>query len=193
MERLGNKFETFATLAFSGATFPFWAFAIFAVQTTYTAIHPLIQYAVAVFFTGLLPTSIIYYSYKKGRIDINYSDRIKRKKFYALVELFYSAAALILIYLNAHDLAYLAVCYAVVNIAMFAINWKWKISAHTAGSAGPATAAVLVFGPVWAVLYFIPLFFIYLRHKQKAHTYAQLAAGIAVAVVVTYLTFLVFY
>jgi len=79
----------------------------------------------------------------------------------------------------------IALAYLCVGTAAFAITVGWKISAHTAGVAGPTTALAFVLG-VWMLPpYALSVVIIWARVELGAHTFGQADAGMLVAVVVT--------
>jgi membrane-associated phospholipid phosphatase len=87
----------------------------------------------------------------------------------------------------------MALAYLCVGLAMCLITLGWKISAHTAGIAGPTTALVLVFGIWVAPLYSLSILMVWARVKLCAHTPNQAVAGLIVAITITGIVFLLFY
>lgn len=149
------------------------------------------------FITAALPALVIFALIKAGKVsDAAISDRTQRTVPYTVAILCYGAAAW---YVNAlqapHWLTGFFVGAGLTALLSLVITHWWKISAHTAGTAG-ATAAlywmavhgllgdagmtvtcivIAVTGAVaWARLY--------LNH----HTPAQVLAGAAMAALVTY-------
>jgi len=86
-----------------------------------------------------------------------------------------------------------AFAYVCVTLATFLITFVWKISAHTAGIAGPTTALVFVFGTWILPLYVLSILMIWSRVKFRAHTLTQAVAGMIVAVTITALVYAVLY
>ena len=79
--------------------------------------------------------------------------------------------------------------YVFVTSAVFIINLFWKISAHSAGVAGPTTALVYVFGPSLIPLYVLTLLVMWVRLKIKVHNLKQLIAGALIAIFITSLVY----
>lgn len=83
--------------------------------------------------------------------------------------------------------------YLCVASATFVITVLWKISAHTAGIAGPSTALVFVFGACALPLYLLAILMVWSRVKLGAHTLDQAVAGVIVAIGIASLVYYVFY
>jgi membrane-associated phospholipid phosphatase len=79
----------------------------------------------------------------------------------------------------------IALAYLCVASTTFMITLVWKISAHTAGVAGPITALVFVFGPSVLPLHILSVVMVWSRVKLGAHTLTQAVAGVLVAIAVT--------
>lgn len=142
--------------------------------------------AIGIFFFSAIPTLTALYFYKKGVVDIEISERKKRTPIYLASIASQILAALVFYALEAKIMFILSIAYVAVTAVVLIINTQWKVSAHTSGMAGPATALYMVFGPTAlpAFLFLIPVFA--LRLKLKAHDIWQLIAGAAVSTAVTY-------
>ena len=138
------------------------------------------------FFLFLIPlASILYF----GKRDIHFEKRETRTAPYILSIIGYVAASIVFWLLGSEVLFLLSLSYNLVTIAITVVNLFWKVSAHTAGVAGPITALVFMFGMGWATLYLLlPIVFID-RIMLKAHSLLQLAAGTLMSVVITILTY----
>lgn len=188
-----KRWEKAITSLSSAIVFSFWACLVFVLSTSDTSLPKIYQLAVGWVFLGILPFLLVYYLYRKGIVGINVSSREMRPVFYGFSIFSYGLSAFIFRYFGVHDLFFLSMCYVVVTSTVLVFNFWTKISAHTSGSSGPITAISLVFGYEWMVLYLIPLYLVYLRHKQGAHNYLQLVLGIVIAVTMTFFTYLTFY
>lgn len=188
-----EKWEKAVTSLSSAIVFSFWTCLVFVLLTSDTSLPKVYQLIVGWVFIGILPFLLVYYLYRKGIVDLNVSDRRMRPIFYGFSIVSYGFGAFLFRYFGVHDLFFLSMCYILVTATVFAFNFWTKISAHTSGSAGPITAISMAFGYEWMFLYVIPLYLVYLRRKQGAHTYFQLVLGIAVAITMTFLTYLAFY
>lgn len=152
-------------------------------------ITPLSSFLLAGVLFSLLPgMSILYYS-RKGRVDVELSERESRTRFYLLAVILQLIAAIIF-YTFRHNLMFVtSIAYAVVTTLMMVINLKWKISAHSSGIAGPVTALYVVYGNIALPLYLLLIPIFILRYKVKAHTIWQLIGGSILSIIVTYTIF----
>ncbi len=141
----------------------------------------------------LAPFLPVAYSARTGRTDLDVSDVSKRAPLYVPGIVSYVGAALVFLTLDNKIMFVIAFAYVCVTLATFLITLVWKISAHTAGIAGPTTALVFVFG-LWVLpLYVLSILMIWSRVKLRAHTPTQAVAGIVVAITITSLVYAVFY
>jgi len=136
-------------------------------------------------FLLVLPGLPLVYSARRGHTDLDVTDRHKRTPFYAIALASYAAGTATFWLLGAHTLAVLCAAYLAVTAAVTIINLFWKISAHAAGVAGPATALVYVFGLYGAPAFLFTPLVMWVRLRLRAHTLGQLVAGALVAIAVT--------
>jgi membrane-associated phospholipid phosphatase len=87
----------------------------------------------------------------------------------------------------------IALAYLCVASTTSVITLVWKISAHTAGVAGPVTALVFVFGHWLLSLHVLSVMMVWSRVKLRAHTLTQAVAGVLVAIAVTSCVYFLFY
>jgi len=137
------------------------------------------------FFPGI---AILYFS-KKGKVDIELSQRKSRTKFYIIGIAFQIIAAVIYYHFSNKLMFITAIAYALASAILMVINFKWKISAHTSGIAGPVTALITVYGNIALPLYLLLIPVFILRYKVKAHNIWQLIGGTIVGITVTYLIY----
>lgn len=149
--------------------------------------------ALGIVFLSVVPTLTALHFHRKGVVDIEVSERKKRTPIYAVALGSQILAAFVFYVLAAKLMYVLSLAYIAVTAAILLINMKWKISAHTAGIAGPATALYMVFGDVAlpAFLFLVPVFA--LRLKLKAHDAWQLIAGAIISAAVTYAVYVLWY
>ena len=81
----------------------------------------------------------------------------------------------------------LTLCYAINTTVMAVITQRWKISAHAAGAALPATALYAVFGTAALVFAVVVPMVCWARVKVKMHTVAQVSAGALLGTLLTWL------
>jgi len=95
---------------------------------------------------------------------------------------------LVLLLLHApQSLLLLSLIYAVNSAVMAIITQRWKISAHAAGAAMPATALFAVFGAAALAFAVIVPVVCWARVKVKMHTVAQVSAGALLGTALTWL------
>lgn len=141
----------------------------------------------------IFPFLPVIYSAKRGKTDLDVSEVEKRVPLYGLGLLGYALGAMVFLVLGNWLMSVMALAYLCVGMNMLLITLAWKISAHTAGVAGPTTALVFLFGTWILPLYLLSLWMIWARVRLRAHTLSQAVAGMLVAILVTSLVFMAFY
>lgn len=139
------------------------------------------------------PLVPVAYNAKRGRGDLDVSHASQRIPLYGLGLASYAAGAVVFSIFGNWVMFVMALAYLCVGSTMLAITLAWKISAHTAGIAGPTTALVFVFGTWIMPLYALSIIMVWSTVKLRAHTVAQAVAGLIVAIAVTSVVYLVFY
>ena len=168
-------------------------FSWFSPIGTGPVMTPLSSAAIGILTLCIAPFVPVAYSARTGRTDLDVSDVSKRAPLYVPGLVSYAAGALVFFTLNNEIMFLIALAYVCVTLATFLITLVWKISAHTAGIAGPTTALVFVFGTRILPLYALSILMIWSRVKLRAHTLTQAVAGIVVAITITSLVYAVFY
>ncbi len=182
------------TILASAAFIPAYVSLIFSFfPPTYSPLDPITSSIIAIIFLTLIPFGFIIYSAKVKKHDALDPPLKERTYIYFACWGSFIIATLIFGYLNAHVMFLISLAYVTVTITQVTINLFWKISAHTSGLAGPITALAYVYGFYLISLYLLILPVAYLRYRDKVHTISQLVAGAVVAIIVTFLTYAVFY
>jgi membrane-associated phospholipid phosphatase len=148
-------------------------------------LSPFLSAAIGLATLCILPFLPIAYGVRTGEIDLDVSDLKKRVPLYLPGLAWYAIGASVFWILNSKIMFVIALAYLCVASATFTITLVWKISAHTAGVAGPITALVFVFGPSVLPLHVLSLVMVWSRVKLGAHTLNQAVAGVLVAIAVT--------
>ncbi|MBN2154246.1 MAG: hypothetical protein JW839_22515 [Candidatus Lokiarchaeota archaeon] len=152
----------------------------------------LITFLVMVFGPG----AILVYGMKTGRIDFDVTEQKVRTPYYLLIECCYASGMLVFapFALPSWVIFNVSLVSVMLNGLCLLINFKWKISAHAAGAAGPATGIALVFG-WWTLLITAPtvVAVIWSRWYLKKHTPGQLVGGTLLAIAVYGLVFSLLY
>ena len=120
-----------------------------------------------------------------GKITIDVTDRRDRPLLYFAAILVYLAGAVITWFFMDYAMMILAIAYAAVTSAIALISLFWKVSAHSAGVAGPITGIIWVFGPLFLPLWLLAGLVAWARWREGLHDFAQLLVGIITAILVT--------
>ena len=161
--------------------------AILLAFGTRQVFSPWLVFLVAFLVMVFGPAAVLVAGMKLGKIDFDVSDQKSRTAFYLIIEGFYMAGTIIFSSLAMPSWAMfnIGIVSVLLNGLLLVINFKWKISAHAAGAAGPTTGIAFIFG-WWTLIITIPcvLAVIWSRLYLKKHTAGQLMAGTAFAVLV---------
>ena len=141
---------------------------------------------IGLIFLVLIPMGSVYYFNKK---DIDVRKKEERTRLYLISIVSYLTSSAIFWILNSHVMFVISVAYVFVSSSVSIINIFWKISAHSAGVAGPTTALVYVFGANLIPLYVLTLLVFWIRLKIKAHNILQLVTGAIIAIFITSLVY----
>lgn len=173
----------FVPPSFTILIFTFFAFYL---ETELAKIASTLVVAYSLGFAA--PITLFFILRKKHLIvDSDASLKEERTLPFLIAVLFYLAGLIILILFQVSMISIAFwFCYISNTIITIFINKYWKISAHAMGAAGPFAALTFLFG--LNAIYF--LLFVLLvgwsRIKLKCHTITQVAAGICLAFISTY-------
>lgn len=146
---------------------------------------PLSCAAIGIATMVLLPGIPLVYALWKGIISFNRTEKEKRQVFYAIGLMGYGLASVIFAYYSSTIMLLLALSYFLVTLACALVNFKWKISVHTAGIGGPATSFTYIYGPVGSLSFILVAALIWARVKLEAHTLPQAVAGAVLSSLIT--------
>jgi membrane-associated phospholipid phosphatase len=142
---------------------------------------------------SVAPFAAVVYGVRTRRTDLDISDRRKRSTFYAM-SLFAYAVGVAVFWATGNRIMFvLSMAYLCVGFAMMLVTFAWKISAHTAATAGMATAFSLVLGWWMLPVYVLAAVTIWARVKLSAHTFLQALAGAVASTAITGLVFACLY
>ena len=135
----------------------------------------------------------VAYSVRTRRTDLDISDRNKRASVYVISVIAYAVGVVVFWATDNKIMFVLSVAYFCVGFALMMITFVWKISGHTAATAGMATALWLVFG-VWMLpVSVLVVLTVWARVRLGAHTILQALAGAILSIVMTAFVFLALY
>ena len=178
---------------FSMAAIVSVAFSWFSPNGIGPVMTPLSSAAIGILTLCVAPFVPVAYSARSGRTDLDISDVKKRAPLYGIGLVGYALGTAAFYAFNNRLMFLMGLAYLCVGSAMFLITLLWKISAHTAGIAGPTTALVLVFGAWIVPLYALSILMVWSRVKLRAHTLSQAISGMIVAITITILVFSAYY
>ena len=157
-------------------------------------LNPFVAIFIGLFFLSIFPASLIIYLCKKGVVDLYVSDRKMRAPLYAVIIGGYIVASAIFFVTDCKIMFVITMAYICTTSVATIANLLTKVSAHSAGAAGPLSALIYVFG-----ISALPLFVLFVpivtwsRLKLDAHTSTQLIEGIAIALIITFLVYAMLY
>ena len=146
-----------------------------------------------ILFLSIVPTAAVLYFYNRGVVDIEVSQRKLRTPLYAIGIGSQILATIVFYIVNSKIMFVTSVAFLSATILLLLINFRWKISAHASGIAGPVTALFMVFGPNVLPLYLLLLPVFLQRLKLNVHTLGQLVGGTIVSVIVAYIVYGILY
>jgi len=192
-----QKIADMISYLLSPTTIGFYVIVLFVLFSEKTkqidpSVLPMIL-AIGLIFLCIVPVVGILYFTKIGTIDIWVSERRTRPPFYLIAIVGYLIASILFYSINAHDFFVLSVAYCGVTITVLLVNFKTKISSHSAGLTGPFTAVLFVLGPIALILFILLPVVIWARLHLKAHTFSQLMLGSIIGSLITSATYLVLY
>jgi hypothetical protein len=145
------------------------------------------------FLMVILPAAPIVYEAMKGRIDLDVSEQAMRTRFFLAAILFYIAAYGIYSVLECRVMAVLALAYVTVTIGIMIITWWSKVSVHCAGVGGPGTAIIIVYGVLGLPVILVWIAVVWSRPVLRQHTLKQAVIGLVAAVIITCVTYIMFW
>ena len=184
-----NHLARIVSILFVPPSFTLLLFTYFAFIYESEFAKRIILLTVAFTFGFTFHVILFFYLKKKGKL-VDYDASIKEERTfpYLISTLIYicGLAILLLYEINIISTAFWF-CYISNTILIMIINKSWKMSAHTMGASGPLAA--LCFASGWQSLLFLPLVILigWSRLQRKVHTLAQVAAGVLVGFISTYL------
>jgi membrane-associated phospholipid phosphatase len=133
---------------------------------------------ISIFFAGVMPIIISLLWIKNKKIEIDMPKREDRPYPLLMVSLSYLVGAALLYAFQAPPITtVLMFCYFSNTIIVLLISLFWKISIHSMGVAGPATAMIYVFGYAGLIFALIVPLVMWSRTYLKRHTLSQVMVG----------------
>lgn len=133
---------------------------------------------ICLIFTSVASMAIILIWAKKLNTDKDISNREDRPIPLIVGSVCYFIGFLVLLLIDAPPIiTYLLLCYTCNTLIVMLISTQWKISIHTTGLIGPASALILVLGKWGIFLGLLLPIVIWSRVTLKKHTMAQAVVG----------------
>lgn len=145
----------------------------------------------AVLFCSVVPYGIIYLGVRRGRLTdhhIGVREQRRMPLVYGLLSVVIGLGVLIR-FGAPPPLVVMVVVLFVVGVMITVINQVWKLSAHTAVSAGSAAVLTLVFGPALLVSFLVVALVAWSRVRLRDHTVGQVVTGAVAGVLIAAPTF----
>lgn len=142
-------------------------------------------FLLGLFFIVIGPILPLVIMVALGKLTFDVRNRRDRPLLYLAAILVYSAGAVVAWIYQNHAMAILAVAYAAVTSVIALVSIFWKVSAHTAGVAGPITGLIWIYGLIVAPFLLLAVLVAWSRWRQGLHTVLQLVSGILIAMIVT--------
>lgn len=182
-----------ASLILSVPVINFFVLLAFVYYLPIGTLNQFYAFLIGLALVVIIPVLPILHASRKGWIDLEIQDKDERGGFITMALFSYATAALVFYVTSAHALTVMSASYAAISFAYLIINYFWKISIHTAGTAGPATALLWAFGPLAAPLYLLTIAVIWIRLQLEAHTLVQAFAGAVLSIILTATVFTILY
>ena len=145
---------------------------------------------VSSFFIAIAPVLYIVYLLRSNKIagGADLQHREERWRPYLVGIGSCLVGFLVLMRLHApQSIVLLTLCYAINTTVMAVITQRWKISAHAAGAALPATALYAAFGTAALAFAVVVPVVCWARVRVKMHTVWQVSAGAVLGSALTWL------
>lgn len=156
-------------------------------------LNPLSSILICLVVMVILPIAPIIYEAWRGNVDMDVSQRESRTKFFMFSMMCDVIAFVVYGYFGCHIMSTLAAAYFSVTAGVLVVSLRSKISVHGAGVGGPGAALIFVYGPFALAVVFVWALVIYSRVTLKQHNLQQSMAGVALAVIISWMTYFFLY
>ncbi len=136
-------------------------------------------------FVVVGPVMPLSFMVARGKMTFDVKNRRDRPVLYFAAIIVYGLGALLAWIFQNFSMAFIAAAYVGVTSAIALTSLFWKVSAHTAGVAGPVTALIWVYGLIATPFLLLTCVVGWARWRQALHTVAQLVGGVIIAMFVT--------
>ncbi len=188
-----DKFESMFSFVFNPAVMT--AFAFIILMYPLEGVQASLVLAICITFGTLVPLGMMYHLSKQGLIsDFYVSEKKERTKPFAGAIVSYIVGSVVLLLVRAPAIVTaLMLCTAGNSVIMMLITFRWKISIHASGIAGPVTTLVYATGAWAAVLFLLLIPVGWARVRLRAHTPWQIFAGALVTIISTWIQLIIYF
>jgi len=165
-----------------------------ALKSTPTILSAL-RWSLALTVISILPVMlVVIYLVRKGKLrGIFSSTRQQRTELYLLAGVFTIIDYITMILIKAPQMLIAGLVAAFFGLMLFmCINFRWKISLHTAFITGLVTLSVILYGWIAAIASVLVILVGWARTELKEHTLTQSITGALLAALVLTSTFYLF-
>jgi membrane-associated phospholipid phosphatase len=148
-------------------------------------IQPWQSLLVGIIFVVIGPIIPVVLMVGRGKMTFDVTNRRDRPLLYLAAIIVYFIGALIAWFYYNHTMAVIAIAYAGVTSVIALVSLYWKVSAHSAGVAGPITGLIWVYGFLFIPFMLLAVLVAWARWKLTLHSPSQLLVGILIAIFVT--------
>lgn len=174
---------------------PLVLFVLLCAGTSHSVAQFWSRLAICALFTSVGPMLFLLWLYATDRIaDLDISEREERRKVFSVFVVFYLCGTLVLYLTHAPAILTASMAgYSAAALVVQQITRHWKISTHAVGITAPLVALTYLYGdePL-PFLILIPLVG-WSRVYLKAHTLAQVIAGIGLGALSVAVFFRIFH
>lgn len=173
---------------------PLVLFVLLCIATSRSAAEFWVRLGICAFFTSIGPMLFLFWLYATERIsDLDMSDHEERRKVFSIFVIFFFLGTVTLWLTHAPTVLTASMAgYAAASFVVYVITRYWKISTHALGVTAPLVALTYLYGEEPApFLVLIPLVG-WSRVYLRAHTVAQVLAGIALGALSVVVFFRIF-
>lgn len=143
------------------------------------------SFLLGIIFVVVGPILPLSFMVARGKITIDVRNRRDRPLLYLAAIIVYGSGSVLAWIFQNYCMAVIAAAYVGVTSAIALTSLFWKVSAHTAGVAGPITALIWVYGLIAAPFLLLACVVGWARWRQALHTVPQLVGGVIIAMFVT--------
>jgi len=150
---------------------------------------PFLAFIISSLLLVILPSITVFIYAIIKKISLEFIDRRERPPIFFFFFLHYLIGFMLFYFIKCRVLYALFFTYLILILFLMIINFKWKISVHTAGITAPSVFLFLLYGVVSSLLLALIPIITWSRIKMQRHSTLQAICGIFVAVIATFIAY----